>query len=141
MAELPWRSQSPAMPERDYLALLSYLPLASGRHLPLLLLHMTRIRRQLRTSAGLIGYSLRAEFAGMQFWTLSVWEDEAALQAFVMASPHAGAVQAMAPHMGVTRFTRWTVQGADLPLRWDEALARDDPGSANSASASEPPRA
>ena len=51
----PWQSNSRAAPERDYLALLSYLPLNSAWHLPKLVLYSTRIRRQLRTSSGLIG--------------------------------------------------------------------------------------
>ena len=49
MAEFPWQSHSRAAPERDYLALLSYLPLNSGWSIPRLLLYNARIRRQLRT--------------------------------------------------------------------------------------------
>ena len=85
MTESPWQSYSRAAPERDYLALLSYLPLNSAWRLPWLVLYSTRIRRQLRASSGLIGYSLRAQLAAKQSWTLSVWKDEAALQAFVAA--------------------------------------------------------
>ena len=105
-------------------ALLSYLPLNSAWRLPWLILYSTRIRRQLRTSSGLIGYSLRARLAAKQFWTLSVWEDGAALQAFVAEPPHVAVMKAMAPYMGATRFVRWNVKGAELPLRWDDALSR-----------------
>ena len=115
------------MPERDYVALLSYLPLNSSWSIPRLLLYNARIRRQLRSSAGLVGYSLRARLAAKRFWTLSVWEDETALRAFVAAPPHAAVMQALASHMGATRFTRWTVKGSDLPLQWDDALKRGDP--------------
>jgi len=129
MAELPWQSHSRAAPERDYVALLSYLPLSSGWRLPSFLLYTARIRRQLRTSTGLIGYSLRAQLGAKRFWTLSVWEDEAALQAFVAAAPHAAVMSALAPHMGETRFTRWTVKGSGLPIPWGDALKRGvDPG-------------
>jgi hypothetical protein len=89
MAESPWRSHSRASPQRDYVALLSYLPLHSGWSIPRLLLYSTRIRRQLRTSARLVGHSLRARLAAKRFWTLSAWEDETALRAFVAAPPHA----------------------------------------------------
>jgi len=71
MTESPWQSHSRAAPERDNVALLSYLPLNSGWSIPRLLLYATRIRRQLRTSAGLVGYSLRARLAAKRFWTLS----------------------------------------------------------------------
>jgi quinol monooxygenase YgiN len=73
----------------------------------------------------LIGYSLRARPAAKQFWTLSAWEDEAALQAFVAAPPHLDIMKALAPYMGETRFRRWNVKGSELPLRWDDALRRD----------------
>jgi hypothetical protein len=55
MAEFPSQSHSRAAPERDYVALLSYLPLKSGWSIPRLLLYAIRIRRQLRISAGLVG--------------------------------------------------------------------------------------
>ena len=56
MPETPWQSYSRTAPERDYVALLSYLPLNSAWSLPRLVLYSTRIQRQLRTSSGLIGY-------------------------------------------------------------------------------------
>jgi heme-degrading monooxygenase HmoA len=86
-----------------------------------------RIRRQLRASSGFIGHSLRAQFAARRFWTLSVWEDEAALQAFGTAPPHAAVMKALAPHMDAKRFTRRIVESSELPLRWDNALKRSDP--------------
>lgn len=127
MAEIAWQSYSHATPERDYVALLSYLPLNSFWRLPWLVAYLSRVRRQLRTSAGLIGYSLLAQPVARRFWTLSAWEDEAALRAFVAAPPHVAVMAALAPHMGATRFTRWTVKGSDLPLRWDDALKREEP--------------
>jgi hypothetical protein len=59
MVDSPWQSHSRAAPERDYVALLSYLPLNSGWSIPRLLLYNARIRRQLRLSAGLVGCSRR----------------------------------------------------------------------------------
>jgi quinol monooxygenase YgiN len=123
MAETPWQSYCSAATELDCVALLSYLPLNSAWSLPRLVLYSTRIQRQLRTSSGLLGYSLRARLAAKQFWTLSAWEDEAALQAFVAAPPHVAVMKAMAPYMGATRFVRWYVKGSKLPLRWDDALS------------------
>jgi hypothetical protein len=63
-------------------------------------LYFTRIRRQLTTSPGLIGYSLRAQTADKRFWTLSASEDAAALQAFVAEPPHVAIMKALAPYMG-----------------------------------------
>ena len=89
--------------------------------MPRFLLHTGQIRRQLRTSAGLVGYSLRARIAAKHFWTLSAWEDETVLRAFAAAPPHAAVMKALAPHRGATRFMRWTIKGSDLPLQWEDA--------------------
>jgi len=58
------------------------------------------------------------------FWTLSVWESEAALEAFVARDPHADIMSAMQPRMGRTRFLRWHIRGAEVPPRWRDALER-----------------
>jgi hypothetical protein len=50
-----------------------------------------------------------------------------AVQAFVSAPPHAAVMKVLAPHMGATRFTRWTVKGFELPQQWDDALKRGGP--------------
>jgi hypothetical protein len=72
----------------------------------------------------LIGYSFKARLLARHFWTLSVWEDDASLQAFVNAPPHRDMMRALVPHMGPTRFVRWTVWGVDVPVGWDTALTR-----------------
>ena len=119
---LPWMSFGRAEPQREYVALLSYLPLKRVSGIPPLLLHTIRIMLQLRGSRGLTGYSLNAALGAKRFWTLSAWEDEAALQLFVKALPHARAMTVMAPRMGETAFVRWRVKGSELPLIWEVAL-------------------
>ena len=54
----PWKSYSTADPDREYAALLSYLPLKRAWRLPWFMLQSIRIQRQLRASRGLIGYSV-----------------------------------------------------------------------------------
>jgi quinol monooxygenase YgiN len=124
MPTYPWRWVRRPDPEGLCVSLLSYLPLRSGWRIPQLLLHMTRILRQLRRSRRLLGYSLRADLGVKQFWTLSAWEDEAALQAFVRTQPHARAMTVLEPHLGATTFIRWAVKGSELPVGWEEALRR-----------------
>ena len=124
MPTLPWQSFNVADPERQYVMLLSYLPLRHGWQIPQFLLHTARIMGQLRRSKGLLGFSLRAELGAKRFWTLSAWQDGAALQAFVRAQPHSQTMRAMATRMGATRFIGWTVKGSELPASWEEALRR-----------------
>jgi quinol monooxygenase YgiN len=120
----PWRSFNVPDPERQHVILLSYLPLRHSWQIPQFMLHTARIMGQLRRSKGLLGYSLRAELGAKRFWTLSAWQDEVALQAFVRAQPHVQTMRAMVLRMGATRFIRWTVKGSELPASWEEALRR-----------------
>jgi quinol monooxygenase YgiN len=122
--DLPWRAAVQASPEQEYLVLLSFLPLKQSRGLPRFVLYTWRVLQQLKSTRGLIGYTLRAQLLAKSFWTLSAWESEAAMRAFVQAPPHREIMAALAPYMGQTSFKRWTVKGAELPLLWDDALRR-----------------
>jgi heme-degrading monooxygenase HmoA len=122
----PWVTFRRPDPEREYLVLLSALPLKRFRDLGAFVLYTWRIQGQLRRTPGLLGYSLLARILQRQFWTLSVWEGEAALQQFVIEPPHSHVMRALQGKMGQTHFVRWSMRGAELPPRWQEALARQD---------------
>ncbi len=124
----PWITFAPANSNREYLALLSYLPLTKYRMIPRFIRFSLQIQKQLRNTPGVIGYSLRAKPLRRNFWTLSAWEDEKSLMDFVKRLPHREVMQALAPHMGPTKFTQWKVSGASLPLRWAEAMQRSQQG-------------
>src|SRR5712691_6883951 len=121
---MSWRAVAQPEPEREYLALVSYLPLRSIRKLPVFLRYSKEVRQQLAGSRGLIGFSLRASagFLRRRFWTLSVWEDERALSDFVKSVPHGEMMKALTPYMGKTRFVRWKVSGSTIPPDWKYAL-------------------
>jgi hypothetical protein len=119
-----WKSFSMTSAEREYMALLSFLPLKTYRKIPRFLRYSLQIERQLETAQGLIGHSLQAQILRREFWTLSVWVDETSLMSFVNHAPHAGIMDSLAPHMGNTRFVRWKVKGSELPLKWQEAKRR-----------------
>lgn len=140
----PWRMFRAADPSREYLALLSELPLKRFRDVGLFLRYSARIQKQLRTTEGILGYSVGVRMLQKRFWTLSVWENEAMLYQFVGTPPHNQVMDAMSGKMGATRFIKWSIRGSDCPPTWKAAFARRDqpPGSALSASTSSgaPPR-
>ena len=124
MPVVPWKTyQSPA-PGAPYLALISYLPLKHFRAIPNFFRFSFEIQRQLRTSPGLIGYSLEARPFARKFWTLSAWRDEQSLQDFVGALPHSRVMKDLAPHMGKSQFAQWTVESQEIPIDWAAAKAR-----------------
>jgi quinol monooxygenase YgiN len=124
----PWISFASADAHREYHALLSYLPLNKYSAVPGFFRFSFQIQKQLRSTPGVIGYALRAKILSRNFWTLSVWEDQKALMEFVAKIPHGEAMKAMTPHMGATKFTQWKVAGSSLPLSWNEAMLRLQPG-------------
>lgn len=124
VAETPWQSYSRAAPERDYVALLSYLPLNSAWHLPRLVLYSTRIRRQLRKSSGLIGYSLRAGRCQAVLDSVCVGGRGGATGARCRAAAcgyHGGT----GPIYERDALRPMEREGSELPPRWDDALRRD----------------
>jgi hypothetical protein len=122
--DIPWKTLAVVQKDREYLAMLSYLPLSRYSKIPLFMRFSMRINKQLRATPGAIGYSMRAKLFARQFWTLSVWENSAALMDFVSKVPHSESMKAIAPFMGKTSFAQWKVSGAAVPLRWDEAIRR-----------------
>jgi hypothetical protein len=120
----PWVTFHQPDSAREYLVLLSELPVKRFRDLGVFLLYTWRIQGQLRHRPGLLGYSLLARILKRQFWTLSVWEGEAALHQFVVENPHGQVMTALQGKMAQTHFVRWSMPGSEFPPRWRDALAR-----------------
>lgn len=119
-----WASFAKPDPHREYLVLLTYLPLHRYRTIPRFLAHTRRIQAQLRDAEGLIGYSLRPKPLRRDFWTLSVWTGEEALRKFSYSGVHAEVIGDLLDEMGSTQFLRWRVPGGEVPPSWSDALTR-----------------
>lgn len=127
--DMPWKSLAPVEPGREYVVLLSFLPLRSFFRLPLFFRYSVQINAQLRETPGAIGYAMRAQMFALHFWTLSVWDNDKALMEFVSRIPHGEAMQKIAPYMGKTNFWRWKLPSVEIPPRWDDAMHRGAAGS------------
>ena len=120
----PWVTYRRPEPNREYLAILSELPLRRLRSLPEFFGYVWRVGTQLKQSSGLIGYSLFARPLRLKFWTLSVWDSDAALIDFVNHMPHRRVMTALQGKMHQTRFKRWNIMGSEYPPSWEDALER-----------------
>src|SRR6266508_6534956 len=109
MPAFPWTARAEIDPTRQYLVMASRLPLRSHWKIPAFLRLTLAIRKQLARSEGLVGYSLLAQPLSKTFWTLSAWQDEAYLDRFARALPHADVIRALRPHMEPTTFLTWNV--------------------------------
>jgi hypothetical protein len=121
MLPMPWKSFAAPRDDKEYVALLSFLPLKRYWTIPKFAGLTMETMRQLAKSRGLIGYALGAELTLKRFWTLSVWEDRQSLMDFVEQIPHSRIMQELAPHMGKTGFAEWTVRPSEIPIPWARA--------------------
>lgn len=78
-----------------------------------------RIRRQLAGTSGLVAYGLRAHLAAKTFWTFSIWDDHAGLDAFADSDPHRRITQRLKPRMGERHFEFFPITGSEHPWRWE----------------------
>ena len=115
-------------PGAQYLVMASHLPLKRISSTVRFFRGVQAIRRQLAIAQGLIGYTLRAKPLARNYWTLSVWKDEAALRTFMRTAPHADLMHSLRPGMGPTKFVTWTISQADGRPDWPAALRRLESG-------------
>jgi hypothetical protein len=109
-------------PGRSYLVMASHLPLTKITSTVRFFRAVSAIRKQLADAEGLVGYTLRAKPLARDYWTLSVWTDDPALQAFMRASPHVRLLSSLKPFMGPTKFVQWEITAADGRPSWAGAL-------------------
>ncbi|MCU1501282.1 MAG: hypothetical protein JWM12_636 [Ilumatobacteraceae bacterium] len=119
-----WKSVVPLEPDAEYLVLASSIPPKSLGSTWKLFRGSRAVRRQLLAAAGVMGFSMLAEPLSKHYATLSVWRDEAALDAFARDHPHDQLMADLALAMGPTKFVRWAIRGADGPPSWSNALER-----------------
>jgi hypothetical protein len=124
MPTVPWRRRLSPEVGREYLVMASRLPLRSPAKIPRFVGLTVAVVRQLERTDGLVGYSLRAQPLAKTFWTLSAWTDPAALARFAGELPHLAVMAKLRPHMSPTRFATWMCRGDELPVAWDDAVAR-----------------
>jgi hypothetical protein len=124
MPDLPWTSRSQLEPGPEYLVMASHLPLRRVSSTVRFFRAVSAVRKQLAHTDGLVGYTLRARPLARDYWTLSVWKDQAALRQFMGTSPHVEIMTSLKPHMGPTKFIYWSITAADGRPGFTEALER-----------------
>ena len=119
-----WRQLQPFEAERDYLVLASNIPPLRRSSTGRLFRGSRAVAAQLEHADGIVAFAMLARPWRKQYATLSVWADEAALQAFATSAPHTRLMTELAPEMAPTRFLRWSISGADGAPTWADALDR-----------------
>ena len=81
-----WKQLEPIDPERQYLALASWIPPKSRRSTGRLFRGSRAVADQLADTEGAIGFSMLARPLRREYATLSLWADASALAAFGRSS-------------------------------------------------------
>ncbi len=82
---------------------------------------LQRVRENLSTTEGLIGYSVRKEVFGNEVWTMSAWSSKEALEKFLEGKAHRSAVaNGGIPPANVKSTYTW-ISAESLPISWDDA--------------------
>jgi hypothetical protein len=68
-----------------------------------------------------VGGSFR-NIGQLEWWTLSVWADEASMMEFVLSEPHVSAMADLSVVSRAARSTHVEIAAADIPVDWDLAL-------------------
>ncbi|WP_082504581.1 DUF3291 domain-containing protein [Methylobacterium sp. Leaf111] len=98
------------------------LRIRSVRFLPGFAVHALRTQRQARKAAGFRAGSILADHA-WTFWTMTVWDDEAAMRRYMMAGAHRQAMPKLIHWCDEASLAHWTQPGAGPPS-WAEADQR-----------------
>lgn len=83
----------------------------------------SKVLKQVKETKGIMNYAVTADFRKKHFWTLSTWKDRDSLRRFIMARPHATAIQKFTEWAGEgSAFVEWT--SSSNSIDWAEALER-----------------
>jgi heme-degrading monooxygenase HmoA len=95
------------------------LHLRSIRFLPPFFWYKNRSLRQAKQTSGNLGVRLR-KTKGLAFWTLSMWENNEAMRAFIVAPPHKEAMRRLPHWCDEASFADWQQNTAHWPP-WEQA--------------------
>lgn len=85
---------------------------------------MRPIDQELEHAPGLVGHATRVLADLSEDWTLSVWESEEDMAAFVMSNAHQDAIEQMAELSRPSTVVMWHVESSEMPLDWADAEAQ-----------------
>jgi heme-degrading monooxygenase HmoA len=101
---------------------LTRLRVRSLRFLPSFFWQAFRASRQARRAPGNLGVELHVA-ARLAFWTMTAWQDEAAMNAYRIAPPHLHAMPKLLEWCDEASVAHWNQDSPDLPS-WADAEKR-----------------
>jgi len=103
-------------------AAITRLRLRSWRFLLPFMIHASRSQKQAMAAPGCFGVRTR-KTRGLAFWTLTAWESEAQLRAFLSSDPHRATMPKLPAWCDEAVTTHWTIETKQLP-DWQVGTAK-----------------
>ena len=122
----PWSQVSEAVDlDREYVVFSSRFYLKSIWRVLRFMLAANRVMKQLDAyTPGVVGWSMAADLRRLEFHTISVWENAAALQLFSRSGEHEVALGRFTSSMRrEVTFAQYKVLGEAVPISWPDAIA------------------
>jgi hypothetical protein len=99
------------------------LRLRSLRFLPGFAVHATRSNAQVRRASGFVAGSLLPD-RRLAFWTLTVWDAEASMRAYMVSGAHRAAMPKLLLWCDEASVVHWTTPAPPALPTWAEAARR-----------------
>ena len=90
--------------------------------LPVFAFHASRAISQIRQAEGWIDGAVKRD-ADHAFWTMTVWQDEERMLAYLTSGAHRAALPSLSDLAVEASVVRWTTDSPGLPA-WSEAVGR-----------------
>jgi heme-degrading monooxygenase HmoA len=98
--------------------------IVDGKNRKLFDKHTRLVIKSLPQHDGYVGHMVRTRIFGNEVWTMTVWQDERSLDAFVRAPIHREAIKQGLSGVKSAQFIRFEHPAADVPPSWDEVIER-----------------
>ena len=121
---LPWSKGPADASEGPHAAMASRFRLKRYRDVVPFLRASTSLRKEAGGAPGNAGLGLAANPFTKTFWTLSSWESQDALRAFVAGEPHRTVVARFKDASASADFVFWEIASPAAAPTWREATAR-----------------
>jgi hypothetical protein len=121
---LPWSKGPASATDGPHAAMASTFRLKRYRDVVPFLRASMRLRKEAATAPGNVGLGLAANPFTKTFWTLSSWDSQDALRAFVAGAPHRDVVARFKDASASSRFAFWDIAAPADPPAWNDAADR-----------------
>lgn len=119
----PWKTVQPIDAEREYVLVVTELVPRNMRSTGPLFRGARAASAQIAAAPGIVGFATSAKPLAKRYETVSLWEDEAAIDAFARSGDHHQLVRDLAPSLDSSASSRSLRTGAAGRPTWSEARA------------------